>query len=155
MTFAPSNISEGVQETLQHFWEAVPAFWNRVRVHIRQEAAENYGITVEQFHILRHIHKGFDSTSELASVRQISRPAVSQAVGALVQDGLVVRQYDQIDRRYIRLALTPEGEALLAGIFEKTSQWMAEKLSRLNAQEIAEMNKGFIVMRKLVDEEFD
>lgn len=149
-----SPTSEQIEETVQHFWEAVPSFWNQVRAHIRKLATEKYGISVEQFHILRHIKKGIDSTSEIANARHISRPAVSQAVDALVQEGLVVRLPDLADRRIIRLALTSEGQALLAGIFEKTSQWMVEKLSRRDEQELIELNKGFIVMRIVVDEEF-
>lgn len=152
MSDGPSFINGQIQETLQHFWEAVPLLWNQVRAHIRQEAAENYGISVEQFHILRHIHKGIDSTGELAKAKVISRPAISQAVDALVQTGLVVRQQDRDDRRFVRLALTQEGRALLDGIFENTHRWLVEKLAVLSTDELTVMNQGLLVMRRIIDE---
>jgi ABC-type transport system involved in cytochrome bd biosynthesis fused ATPase/permease subunit len=66
--------------------------WHRVRSHIHTIAIQDYDISVEQFHILRHIGKGVDSLSELATIKHISRPAISQAVNGLVEKGLVAHR---------------------------------------------------------------
>jgi DNA-binding MarR family transcriptional regulator len=73
---------------IDRFWETVPPLWGTIRSHIRSAATGNFDISVEQFHILRHVRKGIGSISELATAKNISRPAVSQAVEALVKKGL-------------------------------------------------------------------
>jgi DNA-binding MarR family transcriptional regulator len=58
-----------------------------------------FGITMEQFHILRHIRRGYRSVKDLAEKKQINRSAVSQAIDALVSKGLVTRIQESGDRR--------------------------------------------------------
>ena len=76
------------QTAIDEFWATIPPVWNRIKGNLRSIAEENYDISVEQFHILRHIRKGLTSVSELAEVKQISRSAISQAVDLLVEPGL-------------------------------------------------------------------
>jgi DNA-binding MarR family transcriptional regulator len=121
---------------IDRFWETIPPTWNRIRTQIRTIAIENFDITIEQFHILRHIRKGFTSISELAEARGISRSAASQTVDLLVEKGLVFRRENPEDRRFVQLELTPAGVDLLEGIFKKNRLWMQVKLSRLNPQEL-------------------
>ncbi len=135
-----------LQRTIDHFWETIPPVWNRVRSHVRSIATENYDISVEQFHILRHVRKGMASVSELATIRQISRPAVSQAVNLLVEKGLLTRQHSADDRRYVELKLTQSGNEMLNGIFDGNRAWMTEKLSGLSPNEIACLNNAMIVL---------
>jgi len=135
-----SSSSQAKEELFQHvidrFWETIPPTWNLIRGRIRTTAAENYGITFEQFHILRHIRKGIHSVGELADVKQISRPAVSQAVEMLVTKGLITRQPKPDDRRFVQLELTDNGNELLNEIFKKNREWMMEKLALLSSEEI-------------------
>lgn len=125
------------QSTIDHFWETIPPLWNEVRSHLRTIAAEEFGISVEQFHILRHIRKGITSVSELAEFRQISRPAASQAIDVLFEKGLLTRRQSSQDRRYVELGLTEEGSALLNAIFTNNRAWMMEKLADLPDAEIS------------------
>ena len=124
------------RQAIDDFWEFFPPVWHVVRAHIHQEAVENFGITVVQFHILRRIRKGIDSVSKLADDRHTSRPAISRAVDVLVNKGLVIRRQNPADRRNVPLSLTEEGESLLEALFGNTRQWMAEKLSILSAEEM-------------------
>ena len=130
---APNDL---LQSMIDRFWETIPPTWNRIRTQIRTIAIENFDITIEQFHILRHIRKGFTSISELAEARGISRSAASQTVDLLVEKGLVFRRENPEDRRFVQLELTPAGVDLLEGIFKKNRLWMQVKLSRLNPQEL-------------------
>ena len=83
--------SQVLEQTLDKFWETIPPLWGYIRAHIRAVATENFDISVEQFHLLRFIRRGQCSVSDLADVKNISRPAVSQGVDALVNKGLVTR----------------------------------------------------------------
>jgi DNA-binding MarR family transcriptional regulator len=125
-----------IPAAIEAFWGAIPPVWNRIKGNIRAIAVENYNISVEQFHILRHIRKGLTSVSELAQVRQISRSAISQAVDVLVDRGLVCRRQNTRDRRNIPLELTDSGNQLLDTISEKNRAWMREQMISLSVQDL-------------------
>lgn len=139
---------ELLQRAVDRFWETVPTSWNRIRGRLREIAASHYGITVEQFHILRHVRKGIDSVSELAEVKQISRPAISQAVELLVEKGLIDRHKSTKDRRFVRLALTGNGYDLINSIFQEHRSWMVGKLSALQPDELACLMKSMDLLKE-------
>lgn len=139
-------------QTIDRFWESVPPVWNRIRTNVRGIAAEKFGITVEQFHILRHIHKGYGSVSELAEAKGISRPAISQAVDLLVSKGLVARRENMDDRRYVQLELTEGGEKLLLAIFRENRAWMAGKLSVLTPEQMSLISNALDVLKSAFEE---
>src|SRR5512135_751055 len=123
-------------QAIDRFWETVPPLWNFVRSHLRATATEKFDITVEQFHVLRYVRRGKDCMSELATARNISRPAISQAVDLLVRKGLLTRAHSTQDRRYVELALTEAGNALLDTVFKDTRAWMKKRMSSLSAEEL-------------------
>lgn len=143
------KVNDNLRRVVDTFWDTIPAFWQRVRAHIRQVAAEEFDISVEQFHTLRGIRNGHCSVSELAQIKNISRPAISQAVDILVNKGLIVRIPDASDRRYLRLALTEAGNSLLNTIFENTSQWMQQMFSSLSEAELQQLTQAMLLLRKI------
>lgn len=138
------------EQVIDRFWETVPPVWNFIRSHIRATATGNFDITVEQFHVLRFVHRGM-SISELATAKNISRPAISQAVDVLVKKGLVIRVQSTQDRRYVELTLTPEGDALLDAVFKETRGWMKERMSKLSAEELGIISKAMEALKKILD----
>ena len=143
-----NHSSESLRQVVDGFWETFPPLWRSIQAHIRQVAAEQFNITVEQFHILRHIHKGAHSVSELADIGHISRPAISQAVDALVNKDLVSRTQSAADRRYVKLELTPDGSALLDAIFGQARQWMKTKLTSLEAGDMQTVMSGLTLLKE-------
>lgn len=141
---------EELRRAVEVFWETISPLWHRVRAHIRQVANERYGITVEQFHILRHIRRGEGSVSELARAKRVSRAAISQAVDALVERGLIARTPNPADRRNIQLTLTTEGAKLLEAIFEETRGWMMELLAPLSEEELHTLLSAMQALRRLL-----
>jgi DNA-binding MarR family transcriptional regulator len=123
-----------------------------VRAHIRSVASENYGITVEQFHILRQIKKGITSGSELAADKRISQAAISKAVDTLVNQNLITRHASPQDRRYVQLELTEEGARLLAGIFDNTRTWMKQTLLVLDEAELESIIQAMTALKKTLPE---
>jgi DNA-binding MarR family transcriptional regulator len=134
---APETTSEElIPLAIDRFWGTIPPVWNRIKGNVRSIAVENFDISVEQFHILRHIRRGICSVSELAEVKQISRSAVSQAVDVLVDRGLICRRQNAQDRRNIPLELTGAGDKLLDTIWEKNRAWMKSQMTSLTAQDL-------------------
>lgn len=138
------------ERAIDRFWETVPPLWNFVRSHIRATATTQFDITVEQFHVLRHVRKGI-SMSELATARNISRPAISQAVDILVNKGLLTRVQSPQDRRYVELTLTGEGNHLLDTVFKETRVWMKERMRSLTAQELETIAEAMKIMNKIIE----
>lgn len=132
------------------FWETVPPLWNIVRSHIRAMAMTKFDITVDQFHVLRHVRRGI-SMSELATARNISRPAISQAVDILVHKGLLTRVQSTQDRRYVELTLTDEGNRLLDTLFKETREWMKERMRVLSSKEVETIAEAMQIMRKIIE----
>ena len=153
VTFTTTSSQELLERTIDKFWETIPPLWNHIKGNLRSIATDQFGISVEQFHILRHIRRGLGSVSELANVRQISRPAISQAVDVLVDKGLILRCQSDADRRYIRLELTPDGDHLLNAIFEKNRAWMASKLTGLSPEESEHIIQALDLLKLCFDEE--
>jgi DNA-binding MarR family transcriptional regulator len=140
-------IDEALQRTIDRFWDTFPPVWSMVRGNIRRIVSEHFDVTEEQFHDLRHIRKGIRSVSELATVKQVSRPAISQSLDALVEKGLITRHVNAEDRRYVELELTPAGDELLNAIFKMNQTWMMDKLARLNREELAYIIQGLKLLK--------
>ena len=136
---------------VDRFWETVPPLWNTVRSHIRTVATANFDITVEQFHILRFVRRGTASMSELATAKNISRPAMSQAVEILVKKGLLTRVQSTQDRRYVDLALTAAGNQLLDTVFQDTRAWMKERMLGLTVAELETIGRAMEAMKKMLE----
>lgn len=89
--------------------------------------------------------------SELAAARNISRPAISQAVDILVNKGLLTRVQSTQDRRYVELALTDEGHHLLDTVFKETREWMKERMRGLTARELETVADAMDIMKKIIE----
>lgn len=146
---APDKIAEQlVPVAIEAFWGTIPPVWNRIKGNVRSIAVDHYDISVEQFHILRHIRKGLASVSELAEVKQISRSAISQAVDLLVERGLICRLQNAQDRRNIPLELTDSGNKLLDTIWEKNRAWMRSQMTSLSIQDLNTLTSALEILSK-------
>jgi DNA-binding MarR family transcriptional regulator len=138
---------------IERFWDTVPPLWNMVRTHIRSLASGQFDITVEQFHVLRYARRGSGSMSELAKAKNISRPAISQAVDVLVKKGLLARVQSTQDRRFVDVALTPQGDQLLDELFSQTRAWMRERMKMLSTEELDCIAQAMTALKKMLDPE--
>lgn len=138
-------------QAIERFWETVPPLWNFVRSHIRATATGSFDITVEQFHVLRHVRRGVTSMGDLATAKNISRPAISQAVDVLVRRGWLTRVHSTQDRRVVELALTDEGGALLTSVFKETREWMKARMNGMTADELETIAKAMEVMKRMME----
>jgi len=139
------------EQAIDRFWETIPPLWGTVRAHIRTEATRQFDISVEQFHVLRHVRRGTNSISDLATAKNISRPAISQAVDLLVNKGLITRTQSTEDRRFVELKLTDSGNALLDTVFKETRAWMKELLSCLTNEELDTIAKAMEALKKTLN----
>lgn len=151
MSDKKNKVKDSVEELIDAFWETVPPLWHIVHAHTNKVAAEHFGITADQFHILRRIHMGHCTVSELADAKRISKAATSRAVDLLVNKGLISRHTDADDRRRVQLELTDEGEELLGKLFQRSRTWMVEQLIQMDEERINAIIQGLTAMKQAFD----
>ncbi|MCE5257136.1 MAG: MarR family transcriptional regulator [Spirochaetaceae bacterium] len=142
-----NNNDTALAKTVDSVMETLPAVWDCIRSNLRSAATKKFGISLEQFHTLRHIRHGCSSVKDLAETRQISRPAISQAVEVLVQKGLVTRTRETEDRRCVKLALTPYARRVLDENFEENCAWMAERMANLDGEQLGIVQKAMEILK--------
>ena len=146
------SVTERLQlQAIDRFWETIPPLWGTIRTHIRAAATRKFDISVEQFHILRHVRRGIGSISELAAAKNISRPAISQAVDVLVKKGLLTRVQSSQDRRFVELTLTDAGNSLLDTVFQDTREWMKKRMSSLSSDELQTITEAMAALKRMLD----
>lgn len=155
MNISSSDSSPGgnpaIERALDSFWETIPPLWSRLHEQIHLTAAVQFDISVEQFHVLRHIRLGVTSVSELAAAKRTSRPAVSQIVDTLVNKGLVSRRPNPDDRRIVRLELTSAGGELFQHIIQSARAWMRQPLEALSPDELHTVQQALILLKAAFD----
>lgn len=127
---------EQLKQAVEKVMDALPSVWGRIRANLRAAAISNFNITLDQFHVLRYIRNGYTTVADLAEKKQVSRPAISQAVSVLVRKGLVTRQTDPQDRRAAHLELTPSASQAMNDNYGHNRDWMKEKMKTLSPDEL-------------------
>jgi DNA-binding MarR family transcriptional regulator len=137
-----------VLRTVDILLETLPPVWDRIRSNLRSAAMKGFGITLEQFHVLRHIRRGCASVGELADKKQISRSAVSQEVDALAAKGLVTRTQVSEDRRCVRLELTPIAREALDSNVQKNRAWMRGEMASWTPEELDVVRAAMDILKR-------
>jgi DNA-binding MarR family transcriptional regulator len=76
------------------------------------------GLTLPQYRMLKLLAAGTERSTAIASRLAVSKPTVSAAVDALVDQGHVRRNGDAGDKRVTWLEITPSGRSALAAADE-------------------------------------
>lgn len=106
-----------------------------------EKAARSNGVTPQQHQLLLGIAgytgRGWATISELAEFLQERHNAVVGLVERAAQNGLVEKEPGAHDRRYVRVTLTPRGEAILA------------KLTKLHREELRRVRRRLLTASKI------
>ena len=118
------------------------AFRYALRKFLRfsEQAARSFGVTPQQHQLLLGV-AGFTSQnratiSQLAEFMQERHNSTVELAERAARRGLVRREHDPYDRRFVVVSLTARGEAVLAG------------LAKLHTQEIARLKVGLLASDK-------
>jgi DNA-binding MarR family transcriptional regulator len=103
-------------------WRTLPSVIHASRKLTPEEKTNRAQLTPGQYHILRNIHRGSNSVSDLAECEKVSPPAISRHVDDLVKMNLVKRTRDTTDRRSIILELTDQGQDIWNKMIERNHQ---------------------------------
>ena len=112
------------------------------------------GLTPSQLSALATVeHRGAITLGGLAEHERVAPPSVTKMVNKLEAQGLLRRQASPADGRVQLVSLTPEGSALLAESRQRKNEWLADRLSRLSAEERARLADALDVLDTVLTQE--
>lgn len=86
---------------------------------------------------------------ELAELERVASPTITKVIGLLHERGLVAKVTDPADRRFVRVSLTAEGEALLERTRARKTAWLARQLRELPDADLAALSAATDVLEQL------
>jgi len=99
---------------------------------LEKSEASCCGVTLAQCHALVEIGRvGQISLNELAEILCLDKSTVSRSVDNLAGAGLVVRETDPRDRRFLVLGLSAKGREVQADIEDRMTAYFAAVLSNI------------------------
>jgi MarR family transcriptional regulator, 2-MHQ and catechol-resistance regulon repressor len=102
----------------------------------------DHNLTTSQFAILEALyHLGTLSQRELADKVLRSASNISIVLKAIEKRGLIERDRDPADNRYMQVKITEQGRALLASFFDQHVAGIVAEMSALTAAEQAELGR--------------
>jgi MarR family transcriptional regulator, 2-MHQ and catechol-resistance regulon repressor len=131
----PHPPPEGILGVSLKLWIVLARAYETMAKHVAQDVAR-HGLTIPEFGVLEVLyHKGPQLQRDVQQRILVSSGGTTFLVDRLVAKGLVERQDCPSDRRARYAALTPAGEALIAGIFPEHAARIARAVSGLSADE--------------------
>jgi long-chain acyl-CoA synthetase len=97
-----------------------------------ERVVAEFQLSLSQFRILDRLVDGMAGGRLLAEWLAVKPPSITALVDGLVKRGLVERGVDPADRRTVTHALTTEGEALHAAVFERIAERLRDVLQHLD-----------------------
>jgi DNA-binding MarR family transcriptional regulator len=136
----PVTVANGLRPTLLHL--------NR---RLRRELGP-LGITGGQAALLWAIRSNPGiGIRGLAELEGVSAPAMSAHVDRLEAAGLVARRRCESDRRRVEFELTAEGLRILRSARSRRTAWLADRLRRLEPDELASVESALPALRRLLE----
>jgi len=120
--------------------------------HLRREV-HPLGVTGGQVSLLVAIKRAPGiGVRELAALEGISPAGMSGHVDRLENAALVERRPDSGgDRRRVGLHVTPEGERVLRLVRSRRTAWLAARLRRLDAEQLARLDEAIEPLAALLE----
>jgi DNA-binding MarR family transcriptional regulator len=109
------------------------------------------GLSMAQCHALVEIGRaGKISLVELAKLINLDNSTMSRTVNNLVNNGMVERELDPNDRRYITIKLTPDGLSSFKGIESSMGVYFARIYSAIPSESRAQVLESLQILLKAV-----
>jgi DNA-binding MarR family transcriptional regulator len=123
----------------------------RTARRLRQEAGEELSpsLTAALATVERH---GPLTPSELAARERIQRPTATRVVARLEEERLIRRTADPYDGRSSLVAVTQQGEELLAELRTRKTAFLAERLDGLDPEERATLERAADILERVLEQ---
>lgn len=124
----------------------------RTARHLRQEAGGE--LTPSQGAALATIARhGPLTPSDLAAAERVQRPTATRILAKLEHAGLAERTGDPVDRRSSLVTASADGRALLRRQRTRKDAYLARRLARLDAAELATLAQAADILERMLEQE--
>jgi DNA-binding MarR family transcriptional regulator len=86
----------------------------------------------------------------LAELERVAPPSITKVVSKLESDGLVIRTPDPADRRVCRVAISPDGAALMEESRRRKTAWLTARISELDPERQRRLADALDVLDELI-----
>jgi DNA-binding MarR family transcriptional regulator len=115
----------------------------QVLEHAIQLAVADFDLTVTQFQMLEAIARGrASSPAQCSRAINLTPSGMTHIIDKLERRGLVNREREEGDRRFITIRLMPEGESLYRRAAKAVSKSWNDVVGNLPSEELAWLNTG-------------
>lgn len=115
-------------------------------------ACDSDGLTSLRFGALGILSKmGALPSSELARLLRISKSQATALVDSLVENGNAERLQSEADRRVVEVRITKEGRKALDRRLDEAYSHMAEKLDRLDGEELVAIRTSLRTLTSILN----
>jgi DNA-binding MarR family transcriptional regulator len=111
------------------------------------------GITAPLVSALTTIERhGTMTVGALSTHEQVQPPTMTTIAAALVEDGLVTRAPDPLDRRIAWLSVTPDGRKLLARRRRRMDAYLVGRLKALPPEDVEVLKRAAEIVARLTED---
>ena len=93
------------------------------------------------------------TAGSLAAHEQIRKPTCTRVIASLLERGLIERTVDPLDGRVTWVQTTPAGRKVLQRVRTRHTEYLARRMKRLSAGELATLEDAARIMERLTEEE--
>jgi DNA-binding MarR family transcriptional regulator len=109
------------------------------------------GITMAQCHVIVELGRTERmSLNDLAELLKLDKSTVSRSVDNLVSMGLVRRETDAADRRYVTLALSEKGGRVFADLEKRMETYFADIVAYLPADKREQVLDSLVLLAEAI-----
>ena len=125
----------------------------RLARRLRQQA-DLPGVSPTQVSALSTIERDGPLTlGELAGLERVQPPTITSAVARMEEQGLVLRQVDESDRRIHRVEITTAGRKLLDKSRSRKNAYLERRLHALSDDERATIERAAALLEAILEED--
>jgi DNA-binding MarR family transcriptional regulator len=111
-------------------------------------------LTMPQLKVLMVLFsRGQTSVSDLAEILETKPPNISWILDRLVEQKLVERDHDSVDRRVVYNWLTPKAKKLISQLIQMRVERFKKILTGLSPAELAQIEQSLITLNEAVRRE--
>jgi DNA-binding MarR family transcriptional regulator len=125
----------------------------RLARRLRQQA-DLPGVSPTQISALSTIERDGPLTlGELAGLERVQPPTITSAVARMEEQGLVLRQVDERDRRIHRVEITTAGRKLLDKSRSRKNAYLERRLHALTDDERTTIERAAVLLEAILEED--
>ncbi|MGZ4915742.1 MAG: MarR family winged helix-turn-helix transcriptional regulator [Halobacteriota archaeon] len=136
------------EDSARKLLELVPVIMQDIRSEMRSRRSSE--LTVPQFRVLAFVNRNEGpSLWEVAHHMGLTPSTTSRLVDGLIARGLMARIDNPADRRRLQLTVTDRGATILKASSQGTVAYLADMLSRVDADNREIVDKAMEVLRTI------